>query len=126
MLEYYTSGLKEPERVLFLKYEELREDVVSILKKMAVFVGMPFSEEEEKKGVVEEMAGFCSMKNLRDLNVNKEGNWNGVVANSSFYRKGEVGDWRNHLSDSMAKRVEKILEEKLIGSGLTFESYIKS
>ncbi|KAL6554211.1 hypothetical protein OROMI_019884 [Orobanche minor] len=126
MLEYYTAGLKEPEKVLFLKYEELREDVVSILKKMAAFVGMPFSDEEEKKGVVEGIAGLCSMKNLKGLNVNKEGNWNGIVANSSFYRKGEVGDWRNHLSGSMAKRVEKILEEKLIGSGLTFESYIKS
>ncbi|KAL3638442.1 hypothetical protein CASFOL_017813 [Castilleja foliolosa] len=126
MVEYYSAGQKEPNKVLFLKYEELRKDVVSSLKKVAKFIGVPFTEEEEKKGVIEEIGKLCSMKNLKRLNVNKEGNWNGVVANSSFFRKGEVGDWKNHLTDSMAKKVEMILEEKLCGFGLTFESYINS
>ncbi|GFP79654.1 cytosolic sulfotransferase 15 [Phtheirospermum japonicum] len=126
MLEYYSAGQEKPDKVLFLKYEELREDVVSSLKKVAEFIGVPFSEEEEKQGVIEEIGTLCSMKNLKSLNVNKEGNWNGVVANSSFFRKGEVGDWKNHLTGSMAKQVEKILEEKLSGFGLTFDSYIKS
>ncbi|KAI3457425.1 hypothetical protein Pfo_014088 [Paulownia fortunei] len=125
MLEYFDACSKKPDSVLFLKYEELKEDIVSSLKKMAEFIGIPFSVEEEKQGRIEEIASLCSMKNLKNLNVNKDGKWNGIVANSSFYRKGEVGDWKNHLTPSMAERVDKILEEKLSGSGLTYKTYIK-
>ncbi|KAK6134642.1 hypothetical protein DH2020_031567 [Rehmannia glutinosa] len=124
MAEYFQAGLENPDRVLFLKYEELKEDIVSSLKRMAGFIGVPFSVEEEKQGVVEEIARLCSMKNMKSLNVNKDGKWNGIIENSSFYRKGEVGDWKNHLTSSMAGRVERILEEKLSGlSGLTFKNY---
>ncbi|KAL0362663.1 UNVERIFIED_CONTAM: Cytosolic sulfotransferase 15 [Sesamum calycinum] len=126
MLGFWNASLEKPDTVLFLKYEELKEDIVSSLKKMAEFIGVPFSTEEEKRGGVEEIAELCSMKNLKRLKVNKKGNWNGIIENSSFYRKGEVGDWKNHLSPSMADRVDKLLEEKLSGSGLTFKTYIKT
>ncbi|KAL0443556.1 UNVERIFIED_CONTAM: Flavonol sulfotransferase-like [Sesamum latifolium] len=120
-----TQAWKKPDRVLFLKYEELKEDIGLSLKKMAEFVGVPFSTDEVKRGGFEEIARLCSIENLRSLKVNKEGNRKGIIKNSSFYRKGEVGDWKNHLSPSMADRVDKLLEEKLSGSELTFKNYIK-
>jgi hypothetical protein len=42
----------------------------------------------------------------------------GVVPNSSFFRQGVVGDWVNHLSPEMARRIDAITADKFRGSGL--------
>jgi hypothetical protein len=42
------------------------------------------------------------------------------MENSSYFRAGKVGDWKTHLTEEMAKKVDCIVEEKLRGSGLTF------
>nr|GMD80378.1 cytosolic sulfotransferase 5 [Ipomoea batatas] len=34
--------------------------------------------------------------------------------------KGKVGDWRNYLTDEMARRLDQIVEEKFKGTGLKF------
>ncbi|KAJ7009837.1 hypothetical protein D5086_000321 [Populus alba] len=121
MLSYWKASLERPDKVLFLKYEELKEDIILNLKRLAEFLGFPFTEEEEKGGVIEEISRLCSFDNLKDLEVNRSGVHSSGFSNSAFFRKGEVGDWGNHLSPSMAERFWKIVEEKLDGSGLTFK-----
>ncbi|KAF7846050.1 hypothetical protein BT93_L5441, partial [Corymbia citriodora subsp. variegata] len=64
MLGYWKESLKRPHKVLFLKYEDLKEDIVGNLKKVAEFVGLPFTEEEEEGGVIEEIAKMCSLNTL--------------------------------------------------------------
>ncbi|KAH8522674.1 hypothetical protein Peur_041177 [Populus x canadensis] len=123
VLGYWKASLERPDKVLFLKYEELKEDIVFNLKKLAEFLGLPFTDKEEKEGVIEEISRLCSFDNLRNLEVNK----NGVrplsgAPNSAFFRKGEVGDWANYLSPSMAAKFFNIVEEKLAGSGLSFKT----
>ncbi|KAL0407850.1 UNVERIFIED_CONTAM: Cytosolic sulfotransferase 15 [Sesamum radiatum] len=120
MLGYWNAHLKNPERVLFIKYEDLKEDILSNVKKIAEFMGLPFSPEEEKQGVVEQISRLCSFENLKNLEVNKSGNVLGLMKNSSFFRKGEVGDWVNYLSPEMAEGVKNIMESKFQGSGLIF------
>ncbi|KAL1149914.1 hypothetical protein V6Z11_A10G222200 [Gossypium hirsutum] len=44
------------DRVLFLKYEEMKGNPVGQIKKVAEFMGCPFSEEEEKAGAIDEIA----------------------------------------------------------------------
>ncbi|KAK6116885.1 hypothetical protein DH2020_049376 [Rehmannia glutinosa] len=56
MLGYWNAHLKNPEKVLFLKYEDLKGDIALYIKKIAEFLGCPFSVEEEKQGLVEEIA----------------------------------------------------------------------
>ena len=43
-----------------------------------------------------------------------------LIQNSSFFRKGEVRDWKNYLTPMMASRLDQITEQKLKSSGLTF------
>ncbi|GFP81458.1 cytosolic sulfotransferase 15 [Phtheirospermum japonicum] len=121
VLGYWNAHLANPEKVLFLKYEDLKEDTAFNVKKIAEFMGCPFSEVEDKQGVIEEIVSLCSINNLKNLEVNKKGKILGIVKNSSYFRKGEVGDWRNYLSADMAERFKKIMESKLEGSGLTFK-----
>ncbi|KAK3188521.1 hypothetical protein Dsin_028082 [Dipteronia sinensis] len=83
----------------------------------------PFSNLEENQGVIEEIVKLCSFGNMKDLEVNKIGrNVSGVGPKnySAFFRKGEVGDWKNYLTPSMSERLECLMEEKFSGSGLSF------
>ncbi|XP_008811045.2 flavonol 3-sulfotransferase-like [Phoenix dactylifera] len=121
LLGWWRESLKRPEKVLFLKYEGLLEEPVANVKRLAEFVGCPFSEEEEEGGMVEEIVRLCSMESMKSLEVNKVRKHGPIYqfANSSFFRKGVKGDWRNHMSPEMARRLDVIIEEKLQGSGLT-------
>lgn len=121
VLAYWKVSLEKPEKVLFLKYEDMKEETISQVKRIAEFIGFPFSEDEEIRGVVKEISDLCSLSSLKDLEVNKNGKFMPNFENKSYFRKGEVGDWVNHLSLSMAERVSKVSEEKLKGSGLTFK-----
>ena len=108
--------------MLFLKYEDLKADTVTQVKGLAEFLGFPFNREEESRGVIEEIGKLCSFGNLKGLEVNQPGNFFiPYFENNAYFRKGQVGDWANHLSPSMAEHVHKVIEEKLHGSGLTFE-----
>ncbi|KAA8548434.1 hypothetical protein F0562_000118 [Nyssa sinensis] len=98
-------------------HENMKVDIVSHLKTLADFTGFPFSLEEERQGMIEEIASSCSFNNLKDLEVNKTGKLRTGHQNDIFFRKGEVGDWTNYLTPAMAERMEKIMEEKLEGSG---------
>ncbi|CAK9155490.1 unnamed protein product [Ilex paraguariensis] len=123
VLGYWGASI-ESQKVLFLKYEDLKEDVTSHVRKLAEFMGFPFSVEEEKQELVKQISNLCSFENLKNLEVNRVGGrLVPVVQYSSLFRKGQVGDWANHLSPSMADRLEKIMEEKLGGSGLTFNAF---
>lgn len=122
VLSYWKESLEKPEKVLFLTYEDMKEDTVAQVKRIAEFVGFRFSDEEESGGVVRQISELCSLKSLKDLEVNKTGKFMPNFENKSYFRKGEVGDWVNHLSASLAKRtINKVNEEKLKGSGLTFK-----
>ncbi|KAF9686311.1 hypothetical protein SADUNF_Sadunf03G0145600 [Salix dunnii] len=122
VLGYWKASLERPDKVLFLKYEDLKEDITLNLKKLAEFLGVPFTEKEEKDGVIEEISRLCSFDNLRNLEVNRTGFYqNTGPSNSTYFRKAKVGDWCNDLTPSMAEHFLKIVEEKLAGSGLSFK-----
>ncbi|XP_038971838.1 cytosolic sulfotransferase 12-like [Phoenix dactylifera] len=125
VLEFWRESRRRPEKVLFVKYEEMLEEPVGSAKRLAEFMGCPFSPEEEKEGVLEDIVRLRSFENLRNLEVNRTGRRKipvyGVM-NASLFRKGEVGDWRNHMSPEMARRMNEITQEKLKGSGLILEN----
>ncbi|KAL5568377.1 hypothetical protein UlMin_024952 [Ulmus minor] len=121
VLGFWKASLEKPDRVLFLKYEDLKRDNVSCIKKLAEFAGFPFTIEEEKQGIIEEISKLCSIEKLKNLEVNKNGRRPVGVPNGAFFRKGEVGDWINYLTPSMIEHAEKLMEEKFRDSNLIFE-----
>ncbi|CAK7336467.1 unnamed protein product [Dovyalis caffra] len=121
VLGFWKESLERPHKVSFLMYDDMKEDIVTHLKRLAEFIGYPFSTEEETQGVIREIATLCSLKSLKDLEVNKSGNYLPDHANNSFFRKGKVGEGVNYLSSSTKQRLENVMQEKLSGSGLTFK-----
>ncbi|GLU20318.1 hypothetical protein SLE2022_365250 [Rubroshorea leprosula] len=122
VLGYWRASLERPEKILFLKYEEVKEDTAVYVKKLAEFIGCPFSPEEEETGAVEKIVKMCSFENLSNLEVNKTGKHREdtpiSIQNNVFFWKGKIGEWENHLTPEMAARLDRITEQKLGNSGL--------
>ncbi|XP_043708514.1 cytosolic sulfotransferase 8-like isoform X2 [Telopea speciosissima] len=117
VLGYWKASLERPQHVLFIKYEELKENPGVELKRVAQFVGCPLSSEEE--GLVDEILRLCSFEKLSNLEVNKTGKVAGSsLGHEAFFRKGQVGDWKNYLTSEMIERLDQITEEKFHGYGL--------
>ncbi|KAK7405547.1 hypothetical protein VNO78_06961 [Psophocarpus tetragonolobus] len=121
MLSYWQESKTNPNKVLFLKYEDLKEDINFQVKRIAEFLGCPFSEEEESNGVMESIIKLCSFEKMKDLDVNKFGSHFKIIDNKHFFRKAEIGDWINYFSPSMVEKLSKVIEQKLSGSGLSFK-----
>ncbi|KAB2086209.1 hypothetical protein ES319_A04G013300v1 [Gossypium barbadense] len=125
VLGYWKASLEHLDKLLFLKYEELIEDTVLYLNKIAEFMGYPFSSEEQQQGVPENIVQLCSFENLNGLEVNKtgkhrDGQGNLAMENNIFFRKGKVGDWKNYLTTEMPRRLDQRTLQKLSSSGLSF------
>ncbi|KAI4332928.1 hypothetical protein L6164_017797 [Bauhinia variegata] len=43
VLGYWKESTENPDKVLFLKYEDLKEDIIYQIKRLAEFIGFPFS-----------------------------------------------------------------------------------
>jgi hypothetical protein len=123
--QYWNESLRRPHEVLFLKYEEIVFDPLKVVRKLASFLGVPFTEEEQSRGVDEEVVRLCSFETLTKQGVNQTG---GVEHDggkvflefSALFRKGKVGDWANHMSIEMAEKLDLLVKEKFKGSGLKF------
>uniref|UniRef100_A0A7N0TGV6 Sulfotransferase n=1 Tax=Kalanchoe fedtschenkoi TaxID=63787 RepID=A0A7N0TGV6_KALFE len=99
VMEYWNTHLKFSHKILILSYEDLMRRPVYNVKKLADFIGHPFTDVEEC-GVVEDIVSLCSFEKLSNLEVNKIGtrSWaNGsVIKNEIFFRKAQIGDWKNY------------------------------
>lgn len=123
ILGYWNMSKMEPDRVLFLKYEDVLRDPIKNVEKIAEFIGQPFSDAEKEAGIIESIVKLCSLENLKASAMNSTSNYQRLmkeVPSESFFRKGVVGDWANYVTPDMAERMDKYLAEKLQGSGFSF------
>ncbi|CAH8275295.1 unnamed protein product [Arabidopsis lyrata] len=120
ILSYWKASLEKPKQVLFMRYDEIKTDPHGQIKKLAEFLGCPFSKEEERNGSIDKILEMCSLPNLSSLDVNKTGKSINGIEYKNHFRKGIVGDWKNHLTPEMGNKIDMIMKEKLKDSGLEF------
>uniref|UniRef100_A0A0D9V070 Sulfotransferase n=1 Tax=Leersia perrieri TaxID=77586 RepID=A0A0D9V070_9ORYZ len=121
VLAYWRWHVEAPGKVMFVTYEELSADTVGQLRRLAEFVGRPFTDEEREARVDEAIVRACSVDSLAGAEVNRSGTvelMETPMRNAMFFRRGVVGDWRNYLTPEMGRRIDEITESKFRGSGL--------
>ncbi|XP_016480079.2 flavonol sulfotransferase-like [Nicotiana tabacum] len=121
VLDYWKASMENPNKILFIMYEDMKKDPILCLTKLAKFLDRPFTLEEEREGAVQEIARLCGFESLSSLKVNQTGvmHFNSIVVeNRHFLRKGQVGDWKNHLTLEMAQLLDEITRQKFAGTSL--------
>nr|GMD50373.1 cytosolic sulfotransferase 17-like [Ipomoea batatas] len=119
VLGYRTASLKNPDKVFFITYEELRKDTVTHVKRLAEFLGCPVTKDNKK---VEEIVKSCSFEVLSSHEVNKCDDlltWFPVSKNA-FFRQGTVGDHKKYLNEEAIKRIDALTREKFHECGFIY------
>ncbi|XP_042328071.1 sulfotransferase 1C2-like isoform X2 [Sceloporus undulatus] len=108
--------------VLYLFYEDIKEDPAREIQKVAQFLGIELPESVLKKIV--QQTTFESMKE------NPMTNYSTVPSSildqsvSPFLRKGTVGDWKEHFTVAQSEWTDDICTQKLRGTSLSFRTQI--
>ena len=110
VMEYNQNWSADDGAILFTEYESLKKDFHAEVAKIALFLGIEASDE--RIGRIQEKTSIENLRKSRGEEALEEG--------SRFFRKGVIGDWKNHFSEDELKDVANIEE-----SGLAGVSYIK-
>nr|UKB93136.1 sulfotransferase 1 family member D1-like protein [Callinectes sapidus] len=110
---------RDQENILFVRFEDMKEDLPSMVQKVADFLGKELNAEE-----VMRIADHCS---FGSMSKNKAVNNETIIAPENekaqgmkFMRKGKVGDWKNHLTESQIKAFKEWTFKHLEGSDFPY------
>ena len=106
---------KDDPNVLFLKYEDMKKDLMASVETIAKFIGCTPSKEGLE--AIVQQCGFESMKSNPLVNYS----WESAHEAKPFMRKGMVGDWKNLFTDDQSALFDTTYTERMKGSGLVFD-----
>ncbi|KAF1375390.1 hypothetical protein PFLUV_G00219530 [Perca fluviatilis] len=92
--------------VMIVTYEELKQDLSDGVRQISTFFGFSLTEAQVQQ--IAERSTFTAMKENNSL---------GTMGNVIF-RKGEVGDWRNHFTPEQSREMDEAFNKHLAGTRL--------
>uniref|UniRef100_A0A8C0F632 Sulfotransferase n=1 Tax=Bubo bubo TaxID=30461 RepID=A0A8C0F632_BUBBB len=108
--------------ILYLFYEDLKEDLRREVAKVAQFLGRELPE-----AALDAITQHTSFEVMRD---NPTTNYSMVPSHfmdqgvSPFMRKGIAGDWKNHFTVAQNERFDQHYAQKMSGTDLSFRTQI--
>jgi len=97
---------RDPEMSLELRYEQLNSDAAEVLAQVAEHFELDSSRETLQRIV--EMHDFQRLSGGRNR---------GQEGKNSFFRKGVVGDWKNHFTPELGEMYTRLIGDFLIEFG---------
>jgi hypothetical protein len=110
------DGSRKNERILFVKYEDMKREPAEAVSRVASFIGVRCDDELLR--TVVDKSSFASMASNELANLDWVPQKEGVPRHM---RKGIVGDWREHFSDEQSRRFDALYSQKMRGTGLRFD-----
>ncbi len=109
---------RNDDNVLFLTFEDMKKDHRAAIACIANFIEADVSENVIDKVTAETSFNVMSKDNTANYSTSSSIVYPG---STPFMRKGEVGDWRNHLTAEQSAEIDQLCEEKLKDTGLVFD-----
>ena len=111
---------KDHPNMCIVFYEEMKEDLPAVIKKVAKFLGKELTADQ-----IQALCEHVSFKEMKkNICVNNEAIRKVAFvpgSEGSFIRKGEVGDWRNYFTEDMNERMDAVIDSYFSDIGLTFK-----
>ena len=115
--------------MLFLFFEDMKRDLRGTIQKVADFLGKSLTKEQLDG--LEVNLHFSSMKKNPWVNKSMAYAYSPLTAEElearaakepppQFMRKGETGDWKNHMSKQTSDKMDAWIEKQLVGTDLNF------
>ncbi|KAK6987316.1 estrogen sulfotransferase [Biomphalaria glabrata] len=104
---------KDEDNILVLFYEDLQEDVHRAVRDIANFLNKPLTESQVE--AISRHCSFDTMKNNKAANYDWLKDVGMAKQEESFLRKGQVGDWRNHLKPEISDQLDEMVASHLEG-----------
>lgn len=105
--------------IFTVHYESLKKNPLQETKRLAKFLNVDLNDEN-----IEDIADKCSFKKLKLASRTVKDN--SLVADEvlarkmdqHMYRKGEIGDWKNHFTVAMNEKFDAIFKEEMKDSNI--------
>ncbi|CAL9688306.1 unnamed protein product [Knipowitschia caucasica] len=92
--------------VMIVTYEDLKENLSQGVRQISSFFGFSLSEAR-----VEQISQGSTFNAMKEKSHNSHGNMGNVI-----FRKGEVGDWKNHFSPEQSQQMDEAFKQHLEGT----------
>ncbi|XP_048411134.1 sulfotransferase 2B1 [Stegostoma tigrinum] len=109
---------KDQDNILFITYEDLLQDMRSVLLKLGEFLGKQLSDD-----AIETIVAQTKFSNMRQ---NKMSNYSFVPKElmdqekTNFLRKGISGDWKNHFTTAQTEHFNSVYSQEMKGVDFPF------
>ncbi|KAJ8317803.1 hypothetical protein KUTeg_004645, partial [Tegillarca granosa] len=107
-LDWETTIKEHPELPIHVMYfENLKQNGIEEIQRLADFLGV--NANKKLITAIEEMCQFSTMKKDKDqmelLEISRD-------KKPLFYRKGEIGDWKNWFTVAQSEKFDEVMKEK--------------
>jgi len=113
--EWHEEAKKNPERVLFIQYEDLKSNPIATTTRVANFISPTLASDLDFIKSVAKASSFEAMKEQATVAGEALS-----AAAAGHLRKGVTGDWRNHFSHTLKNDFLAVYKRELAGTGLVF------
>lgn len=113
---------REKKNILYLFYEDMKENPRREVVRLMKYLDLSLSDE-----VIDKIVELTSFKKMKD---NPMANYSFVPepvfdqSVSTFMRKGEVGDWKNHFTPEQSKMFDEDYEKQMKDANIPFRNLI--
>ncbi|XP_067670029.1 sulfotransferase 2B1-like [Haliotis asinina] len=94
-----------------VQFEELKQDSVSIVKRLAEYLERPLSKETYS--AIAEACGFENLKQASEKIKDQTYHNNWQQGSSGYFRKGQSGEWKKWFTVAQSERFDRLYEETL-------------
>ena len=126
-IDHLAMGLsmKEKSNVMFVWYEDMKRDLIKVMKDLIKFTGWKELSDEQYQELAKHLS-FSSFQKNPAVNMEPDGGNEEDAKKIRFIRKGIVGDHKNFFSDEKSAQYDAFLQKYSEKNGIDIANILKN